>query len=92
MSPGELASSFFLLQAHGNFSGRIQYLLPELDFFICGGDCKTIANKTALEQTWPNAAAIDVVIQPNTGHALPLHNNATAGFQLAFDFLANHGL
>jgi hypothetical protein len=45
-----------------------------------------------LNKTYPHATAIEVAIQPNTGHALPLHNNATAGFQLTFEFLAKHGL
>ncbi|KAF2030547.1 hypothetical protein EK21DRAFT_100415 [Setomelanomma holmii] len=45
-----------------------------------------------LRMTYPNASAIEVVVQPNTGHALPLHNNATAGFQLTYDFLRRNEL
>lgn len=90
---GELASAFWILGNYGpSFTAPVQYLLPEFDFYICRGDCKGVANMTLLEQTYPNASAIEVVIQPNTGHALPLHNNATAGFQLIYDFLGRHGL
>ncbi|KAF3044123.1 hypothetical protein E8E12_010084 [Didymella heteroderae] len=90
---GELASAFLLVGIYGpSFTAPVQYLLPEFDFYICRGDCKGVANMTLLEQTYPNASAIEVVIQPNTGHALPLHNNATAGFQLIYDFLDRHGL
>ncbi|KAF2095695.1 alpha/beta-hydrolase [Rhizodiscina lignyota] len=90
---GELASAFWLLGNYGpSFKAPVQYLLPEFDFYVCRGDCKGLANVTALAQTYPNATDIEVAIQPNTGHALPLHNNATAGFQLSFDFLARHGL
>ncbi|KAE9364193.1 alpha/beta-hydrolase [Stipitochalara longipes BDJ] len=90
---GEFASAFWLIGNQGSsFKGPVQYLLPELDFYVCRGDCKGLANLTTLWQTYPNAADIKVNIQPNTGHALPLHNNATAGFQLTFDFLDTHGL
>jgi pimeloyl-ACP methyl ester carboxylesterase len=90
---GEFASAFWLIGNYGpSFKAPVQYLLPEFDFYICRGDCKGLANVTALAQTYPNATEIEVAIQPNTGHALPLHNNATAGFQLTFDFLSRNGL
>lgn len=90
---GELASAFWVLGRYGpSFTAPVQYLLPEFDFYICRGDCKGVVNITMLEQTYPNASDIEVVIQPNTGHALPLHNNTTAGFQLVYDFLDRHGL
>jgi pimeloyl-ACP methyl ester carboxylesterase len=90
---GEFASAFWLFGKSGtSIKAPVQYLLPEFDFYICRGDCNGLANLTTLAQTYPNATAIEVAIQPNTGHALPLHNNATAGFQLTYDFLAKHGL
>ena len=55
-----------------------QFVLPEFDFFICGGDCKGLTNVTVLRKTWPAASDLELVIQPNTGHALPFHKNATA--------------
>lgn len=90
---GEFASAFSLIGNYGpSFKAPIQYLLPELDFYICRGDCNGLANITMLNETYPNATDIEVAIQPNTGHALPLHNNATAGFQLIYNFLARHDL
>ncbi|KAK3112949.1 hypothetical protein LTR53_010234 [Teratosphaeriaceae sp. CCFEE 6253] len=90
---GEFASAFSLLGSYGpSFTAPVQYLLPEQDFYICRGDCNGPANVTQLAETYPSATAIEVAIQPNTGHALTLHNNATAGFQVMFDFLARHGL
>jgi pimeloyl-ACP methyl ester carboxylesterase len=90
---GEFASAFWLPVNFGpSFKGPVQYLLPEFDFYICRGNCKGLANLTMLSETYPHATAIEVAIQPNTGHALPLHNNATAGFQLTYDFLSRHGL
>lgn len=89
---GEITSGAFLLLAHGSFTGPIHYMLPELDFFVCTGDCKEVVDLNSLKARWPNATAVEVDIQPNTGHALPLHNNATAGFQVSFDFLGRNGL
>lgn len=90
---GEFASAFSLLGNPGpSFEGPIQYFLPEQDFYICRGDCNNLANMTALWETYPHASDIEVAIQPNTGHALPLHHNATAGFQVMFDFLDRHQL
>lgn len=90
---GEIPSAYHTRGLDGSsFNAPVQYFLAEKDFFICGGDCNGIANMTALEAAYPNATAIEVAIQPNTGHAFPLHNNATAGYNVMFDFLARNGL
>lgn len=90
---GEVTSSYQLVGVPGpEFKGPVQYFLPELDFFICGGNCTGTYSMEQLHETYPKAATIEVYIQPNTGHALPLHNNATAGFEVMFDFLERNGL
>jgi pimeloyl-ACP methyl ester carboxylesterase len=90
---GELASSYEIIGLPGpNLTAPVQYMLAEHDFFICGGDCKGVANMTNLRGTFPKASDIEVYIQPNTGHAFPLHNNASAGFQVSLDFLSRNGL
>ena len=90
---GELASSYSLVGVPGpDFKGPIQYMLPEFDFFVCGGDCKGAYSLTQPNGMYPDASALEVYIQPKTGHALPLHTNATAGFQVSFDFLDRNGL
>lgn len=90
---GEFASAYQILGLPGpEMRAPVQYFLPEFDFYVCGGDCKGIVNKTLLEQTYPHAPVIDIKIQPNTGHAFTLHNNASAGYQVNFDFLESNGL
>ncbi|KAK1565996.1 uncharacterized protein LY79DRAFT_595156 [Colletotrichum navitas] len=90
---GEFASAFNILnRPGGSFHSPVQFLLPEFDFYICRGDCNNYVDVDYLRNFYPNATDIDLKLQPNTGHALPLHNNATAGFQLSFDFLGKHGL
>jgi pimeloyl-ACP methyl ester carboxylesterase len=91
---GEFASAYHIIGLQGpSLKAPVQYMLAEFDFYICGGDCKGIpeADPKALANTYPNAV-IEVAIQPNTGHAFTLHNNATAGYQVTFDFLARNGL
>ena len=89
---GELASGYKLVGLPGlDYTGPIHFMLAEFDFFICGGDCNGVANRTQLEMAYPQAAALQIDMQPNTGHALPLHNNASAGFQVSFDFLEKNG-
>ncbi|KAK5167524.1 uncharacterized protein LTR77_007223 [Saxophila tyrrhenica] len=79
---GELASGYKLVGLPGlNYTGPIHFMLAEFDTFICGGDCKGVTNETAQRLSYPKAFALQVDIQPNTGHAFPLHNNASAGFQ-----------
>jgi hypothetical protein len=40
----------------------------------------------------PNSSAVEVAVQPNMGHALPLHLNATGSFEVVFGFLGRNGL
>jgi pimeloyl-ACP methyl ester carboxylesterase len=94
--PAPIAELVSFLAPLGNntqsFKAPLQYVLAEFDLGICAGDCKGLTNMTALMETYSHATTIKVDIQPNTGHGFPLHNNATAGFQLTFDFLAANGL
>jgi pimeloyl-ACP methyl ester carboxylesterase len=90
---GEFTSSYSLTMVYGpDFKAPVQYMLAEFDFYVCGGDCKGVPDLPTLAKIFPNATDIEVAIQPNSGHALTLHNNATAGYQVTFDFLARNGL
>jgi hypothetical protein len=44
------------------------------------------------DDLYPGATALDVHIQPGTGHGLTLSTNATAGYKVTFDFLKKAGL
>jgi pimeloyl-ACP methyl ester carboxylesterase len=90
---GELASAFHIIGLPGpGLKAPVQFMLAEFDFYICDGDCKGAYDIEDLKATYPNASVVEAYIQPNTGHAFPLHNNATAGFQVTFDFLNRNGL
>ncbi|KAF2121078.1 hypothetical protein BDV96DRAFT_563539 [Lophiotrema nucula] len=90
---GEFASAYHIIGLVAtDLKAPVQYMLPEFDFYICGGDCKDLPEFKTLNETYPVAREIDVYVHPNTGHAFTLHNNATAGYQVTFDFLARNGL
>ncbi|KIW97344.1 uncharacterized protein Z519_02736 [Cladophialophora bantiana CBS 173.52] len=89
---GELASAYHIIGLQGpDLKAPVQFFLAEFDFYICDGDCKGAYDPQVLKNTYPKAVVEDY-IQPNTGHAFPLHNNATAGYQVMFDFLDRNGV
>lgn len=43
-------------------------------------------------KAFPAAKAFEAYIQPNTGHAINLHYNATGAYKATQAFLISHGL
>ena len=41
---------------------------------------------------FPAASAFEAYIQPNTGHGINVHYNATAAYRIIQEFLDTHGL
>jgi pimeloyl-ACP methyl ester carboxylesterase len=91
---GEIASAFLLLaNPPSNSTSPVLYQLPEFDFYVCRGQCKGLADEAVLKEMYhPNSSAVEVTVQPNMGHALPLHRNATGSFEVVFGFLGRNGL
>ncbi|KAI9699488.1 MAG: hypothetical protein M1836_003099 [Candelina mexicana] len=89
----ELASAFHIIGLQGpDLKAPVQFMMAEFDFYICDGSCRGAYSLQDLKNTYPNATVVEDYIQPNTGHAFPLHNNASAGYQVTFDFLNRNGL
>jgi pimeloyl-ACP methyl ester carboxylesterase len=81
------------------FTGPVLVITGENDVPFCGGNCygqlmgtnySNIPEGVAV--TFPSASTVVSHIQPNTGHGLNFHYNATAGYQVIQDFLASNGL
>jgi hypothetical protein len=71
----------------------MQFFLAEYDVLICDGDCNNAYDLPGIKKAiFPGTSALDTYIQPKTGHGLVLHKNATAGYQVQFDWLAKNGL
>lgn len=70
----------------------------EHDLPYCGGDCLATGNASVpsipsqVSKNMPNAKPFVSYIQPNTGHGIQLHYNATAGNQYIMSFLKSNGL
>jgi pimeloyl-ACP methyl ester carboxylesterase len=81
------------------FTGPVLVITGEHDVPFCGGNCYGQPMGTnnsnipqGVAQTFPSASMFESYIQPNTGHGLNFHYNATAGYQVIQDFLASNGL
>lgn len=79
------------------FTGPVLIITGSNDVPFCGGDClntggaaKSIPAQGKL--AFPSAKAFEAYIQPNTGHGLNLHYNATGGYEAIAGFLKNNGL
>jgi pimeloyl-ACP methyl ester carboxylesterase len=82
-----------------SFKGPVLVLTGEHDVPFCGGNCYGQVTGTNFSNipedvvmAFPSASAFTSYIQPNTGHGLNFHYNATAGYQVIQDFLASNGL
>jgi pimeloyl-ACP methyl ester carboxylesterase len=82
-----------------SFKGPVLVLTGEQDVPFCGGNCYGQVTGTNFSNipedvamAFPSASAFTSYIQPNTGHGLNFHYNATAGYQVVQDFLASNGL
>lgn len=52
---------------------------------MCGGNCTSILEAAAVD--FPNSSKFATYLQPNSGHALNMHLNASAYFDVILDFL-----
>ncbi|KAM0355080.1 hypothetical protein ACHAPU_000937 [Fusarium lateritium] len=89
---GEFTNLNFSQEPATDFKGPLQYFIGENDYAFCLGDCKNTYDVEVLKNINPTASDISVYLQPGTGHGLTLHNNATAGYEVMFSYLASHGL
>lgn len=79
-----------------SFAGPVMMIAGSNDVPFCGGDCLATGGTTAsipaaAKKAFPSAKSFDAFIQPNTGHGLNLHYNATAGYKQITDFLDRQG-
>lgn len=80
-----------------NFTGPVFVIDGSNDVPFCGGDCTatggTAASIPAITRVvFPLVKKFSAYIQPNTGHGLNFHYNATAGYKQIADFLQQQGL
>lgn len=84
--------------ASTSFSGPVQVVTGEQDAIFCGGDCYAVGSADAssipaeVAPAFPKAQPFEAYIQPNTGHAINAHYNATGAYDAIQTFLGANGL
>ncbi|KAL8782777.1 MAG: hypothetical protein Q9213_005101 [Squamulea squamosa] len=79
------------------FKGPVQILTGRQDAIYCGGDClatgdPALASIPANSKTaFPMARTFEAYIQPDTAHAIDLHYNSTAAYNVIQRFLTREG-
>ncbi|KAF2810169.1 uncharacterized protein BDZ99DRAFT_520255 [Mytilinidion resinicola] len=80
-----------------SFSGPVQIVTGNQDAIYCSGDCMAtgLPNVSSIPAAagkyFPNAKPFSAYLQPNTGHAINLHYNATAAYKEISEFLVANG-
>lgn len=66
----------------------------QFDLPFCGGYCPGVIDGpySIAPVVFPSASSLQTYIQPNTGHGLNLHFNASAGYEVITSFLNENGL
>ncbi|KAI4745867.1 alpha/beta-hydrolase [Aureobasidium sp. EXF-12298] len=68
------------------------------DAIYCGTSCVSTGNPdlpsipAGVAAAFPNASKFEAYIQPNTGHGINFHYNATAAYAVIQNFLSSNGL
>ncbi|KAF2641750.1 alpha/beta-hydrolase [Massarina eburnea CBS 473.64] len=85
--------------ATSSFTGPVLVFTGREDVPFCGGDCLAVTGNSApsipgeTKMQFPNnTGGFEAYIQPNTGHGIAAHYNATAGYMVILNWLGSHGL
>ncbi|KAF2099701.1 alpha/beta-hydrolase [Rhizodiscina lignyota] len=71
------------------FKGNVLYFNGEYDIIACGGYCPGVEQQP--HALFSGSKAFQSKLQPNTGHGLNGHKNATAGYKVITDYLMEQG-
>jgi pimeloyl-ACP methyl ester carboxylesterase len=55
-------------------------------------DCRNVYDEDATRNVFQHAVNVTSYLQPNTGHALTVATNASAGYEVILQYLDSHGL
>jgi pimeloyl-ACP methyl ester carboxylesterase len=96
VTPGELLTLGPLIsEAPSTFTGPVLLFTGSADLPFCAGACGLgTGNLVAqgIDAMWPRAKVVNAYVQPNTGHGLTMHWNATAGYAVINEWLKGQGI
>ena len=93
---GELMTSASVPMQSG-FTGPVLIITGSHDVPFCGGDCLSTGGAAASipaqgKMAFPEAKAFEAYVQPETGHGLNMHYNATGAYDYIVGFLGGNGI
>ena len=94
LTVGEFVSQGVFNFSAPSFTGPVLYYAAEKDLIFCGSNCTGsdfLGPTSSAVTAFGESKGVEVYIQPNTGHGLNLHYNATAGYNVVNSWLATNG-
>ena len=89
---GELITQAALNWTAEAFKGPVLYYVGDKDLIFCGSNCTGLLGSTSTAFTrFEGSKDTEVYIQPNTGHGMNLHFNATKGYEYVMSWLGKNG-
>ncbi|EIN11858.1 hypothetical protein PUNSTDRAFT_111881 [Punctularia strigosozonata HHB-11173 SS5] len=94
---GEIVTTGSTIAPADKYNGPALVLTGRQDAIFCGGDCFVTGDPSVpsipatVRRNLPHASPFEVIIQPNTGHLINMHFNATGAYNAINRFLeSNH--
>jgi pimeloyl-ACP methyl ester carboxylesterase len=89
---GEFLSASTLPSEAPGFKGPVLYLAAQADLIFCASNCTGLfgADSAAVE-AFNGSSSVEVYIQPDVGHGINLHHNATGAYGVILDWASRQG-
>lgn len=92
MTIGEFLTQGALNYDAKTFKGPVLWFAAQHDLIFCQSDCVGLFNKTSPAITsFSGSKDVEVYIQPNSGHGINLHLNATGAYNVIQNWVIRHG-
>jgi pimeloyl-ACP methyl ester carboxylesterase len=89
---GEFFTLAALPLAAPDFTGPVLYVAAEADLIYCASNCTGLFGPdSAAVESFSGSSDVQTYIHPNSGHAINLHYNATAAYNVILDWANRHG-
>ncbi|KAJ9617306.1 hypothetical protein H2200_001027 [Cladophialophora chaetospira] len=89
---GEFLSLPALPVAAPHFAGPVLYLAAQADLIFCASNCTGLFGTDSVAvKGFSGSSSVETYIQPNVGHGINLHHNATGAYNVILDWANRHG-
>ncbi|ETI24514.1 hypothetical protein G647_03883 [Cladophialophora carrionii CBS 160.54] len=89
---GEFLSASTLPVAAPSFPGPVLYVAAQSDLIFCASNCTGLFGPDSVAvQGFNGSSSVETYIQPNVGHGINLHHNATGAYNVILDWAERHG-